>query len=280
MGSTHRPWAFWPLAVTAAMLGCNAVLGLEPSTLRLDGGAEGGNGNGMTGDAAGPGDDGALPHPGSGDDSGEGGSAARSDAGDSGCPGDCAVGTTQCGGGGVQTCQMQPTGCASWTMTSLCPAGLVCERFEGPVCLDPIWAEWPVPNGPSDGVGDAGRIEAYTDNHDGTVTDNVTELVWQQMAPTSNNFTQASAASYCKGLAVGGYQDWRLPSMIELISLVDFGRASPCIDTDYFPGASAAAFWSSTPAANSTLFGWGVTFLYGEVGTNSVNFPVSVRCVR
>jgi hypothetical protein len=282
MGSTRVSLVLWPLVVAGGMLGCNAVLGLEPSTLVLDGstGSTGGDANDATvRDSNGSGDDDGHPS-GSSGGSGEGGGVPGADAGDSGCPGECAPGTTQCGGGGVQTCQMQPNGCGAWSMTSLCAAGLVCERYEGAVCLDPIWAQWPIPNDPGDGVSGAGRLQAYTDNHDGTVSDDVTGLVWQQTAPTSNNFTQSASMNYCKTLTLGGYHDWRLPSMIELISLIDFGRASPCIDTDYFPGAPANAFWSSTPAANSTLLAWGVTFLYGEVGTNTVGFPASVRCVR
>jgi len=86
----------------------------------------------------------------------------------------------------------------------------------------------------------------YTDNGDGTITDNVTGLMWQK------GFTQvkwADAASDASAATTGGYTDWRVPTIKELYSLILFtgnqgsgdvsssvapADAIPFIDTDYF----------------------------------------------
>jgi hypothetical protein len=141
----------------------------------------------------------------------------------------------------------------------------VCERYGGASCADPNWAQWPVT-----------QTENYTDNGDMTVTDNGTALVWQQTV--SGKYTLAAAIAYCGGLNLGGYQDWRLPSIVELISLVDMNPAGGTINTTYFPSAPFANFWSATPHAPSNAMGWivNVSAIATALGTDA-NY---VRCVR
>lgn len=84
---------------------------------------------------------------------------------------------------------------------------------------------------------------SYTDNGDKTVTDNNTGLMWQQ-TPDFRHHSYDDAVSYCETLSVGGYKDWRLPTIKELFSLADFrgeivdprdeSANTPYIDTDYF----------------------------------------------
>jgi hypothetical protein len=134
-----------------------------------------------------------------------------------------------------------------------------------------------MPNGSADVSSGAPTPESYTDNGNGTVTDNVTGLMWQQAAPTTT-YTLAGAIAYCSTtLSLAGHTDWRLPSFIELISIVDFGLASPSLNAVYFPGTPSAVFWSST---NSTTTAWDVSFVDGSPNEHSGSTLENVRCVR
>ena len=78
-----------------------------------------------------------------------------------------------------------------------------------------------------------GAQMSYTDNGDGTVTDNVTGLVWEQ-DPTDTSTVFDDAVAYCDALELGGSDDWRIPSLKELFSISDFGEGWPYLDTEYF----------------------------------------------
>ncbi len=102
---------------------------------------------------------------------------------------------------------------------------------------------------------------AYQDNEDGTISDTVTGLIWQQ-SPGNARLQFAEAESYCAALELGGRSDWRVPSIKELYSLADFrgellkpeqGSPTPYIDTSVFdfqyprpPMVFAGQYWSST----------------------------------
>ena len=141
-------------------------------------------------------------------------------------------------------------------------------------------AEWPMPNSQVDVASGAPNPQSYTDNGDGTVTDNVTGLMWQQAA-SPNTYTWADAVAYCPTLALAGHSDWRLPLRIELLSIVDVGHRNPSIDGTYFPSTPADYFWSASPVAGSPSYAWIVFFL---IGHSEYNFTVSdsgfARCVR
>lgn len=86
---------------------------------------------------------------------------------------------------------------------------------------------------------------SYTDNGDGTITDNVTGLMWQKGFGV---MTWDQAQEYARKARDGDYDDWRLPSVKEMYSLILFtgtdvssremsrlpGGARPFIDTDFF----------------------------------------------
>ncbi|MEI6884509.1 MAG: DUF1566 domain-containing protein, partial [Bacteroidota bacterium] len=96
-----------------------------------------------------------------------------------------------------------------------------------------------------------GNTRSYTNNGDGTVTDNLTGLMWQQTEDKNGdgtiNFydklTYSEALASAATCSTGGYTDWRLPTIKELYSLAMFFGAEPgpppsaCIkyiDTTYF----------------------------------------------
>ncbi len=70
-----------------------------------------------------------------------------------------------------------------------------------------------------------GAQPSYTDNGDGTITDNVTGLMWQQDPGDKMTFDQAVAAA--GDLTLAGYDDWRLPTIKELYSLILFSGVDP-----------------------------------------------------
>lgn len=88
----------------------------------------------------------------------------------------------------------------------------------------------------------ARTASSYADNGDGTVTDTVTSLVWQQ-TPGNDRLQFADAIGYCQALELGGRSDWRVPTITELYSLADFrgellrpedGEPRPYLDTSVF----------------------------------------------
>ena len=85
-----------------------------------------------------------------------------------------------------------------------------------------------------------GTEASFTDNGDGTVTDNVTGLMWQQV-PVSETFSWEEAQEYCESLELGGYDDWRAPTVKELFAIGDFETGWPFLDTDYFEFPEASA---------------------------------------
>lgn len=96
----------------------------------------------------------------------------------------------------------------------------------------------------------AGNAPSYEDNGDGTVSDQVTGLMWTQDPGEKKTYSQAfNGASKCR---VGGYSDWRLPSIKELYSLIQLNG----IDPD--PMATSTA--SLTPFIDTSVF----NFEYGD----------------
>jgi len=134
-----------------------------------------------------------------------------------------------------------------------------------------------MPNSQADVTAGAPNLESYTDNRDGTVTDNVTGLMWQQVIDPSTTYAWADALALCQTRNLGGYTDWRLPSLIEMLSIVDFGRSSPSINTTYFPATPVAYFWTK-----STVFGdaWIVTLSDGSEANFALTTMGYARCVR
>lgn len=98
----------------------------------------------------------------------------------------------------------------------------------------------------------------FQDNGNGTVTDQMTGLMWQSMEIRPKKWQQALA--YCRQLDLGGYTDWRLPTIKELSTLVNESRINPSIDTTFFPGTRSASYWSSTTFTGHPGFAWHVRF--------------------
>jgi len=142
-----------------------------------------------------------------------------------------------------------------------------------------------------------GNEPAYKDNGDGTITDLNTALMWQSDPGEKMTFTQAVAGAAKCG--VGGYKDWRLPTIKELYSLILFSgtdpdpmsrsssRQQPFIDTKYFKFrygnpdrgeriidsqfATCTKYVSTTMRGNETMFG--VNFADGRIKGYGMRSP-------
>src|SRR5262249_38123095 len=101
----------------------------------------------------------------------------------------------------------------------------------------------------------------FVDNGDGTVTDHCTGLMWQKEAADIRVGQWCDALAYCEDLSLAGHDDWRLPNVRELESIVDYGRIDPAIDPEF--GASSSYYWSSTWAG--LHYAWGIDFRAGFV---------------
>jgi hypothetical protein len=92
----------------------------------------------------------------------------------------------------------------------------------------------------------------FTDNGDGTITDNLTQLVWQKI-PSTETFIWDRALVYAEGLTIGTSSDWRLPNIKELQSLNNELAINPSVFAPYFTGLGVHNYWSSTTVLNQTL---------------------------
>ena len=120
--------------------------------------------------------------------------------------------------------------------------------------------------------------DRFVKNSDGSVLDKSTGLTW---APTlDKEMTFADAEKACKELTLGGHKDWRLPTVKELISLVDYDTRDPAIDKRFFPDIKSSWYWSGSPLAGGSGSAWVVGFNGGNVGYGNKGIASCVRPVR
>ncbi|ETR68558.1 MAG: hypothetical protein OMM_04498 [Candidatus Magnetoglobus multicellularis str. Araruama] len=115
-------------------------------------------------------------------------------------------------------------------------------------------------------------------NKDDTVTDTCTGLMWQKEAST-HDMTWQNAMEYCENLSLSDFKDWRLPTLQELRSIVDYSKFYPAINQDYYDGTMPVFYWSSTSYVNYSV-AWGFNFSDGydrNDGKDSSNYVRAVR---
>jgi len=128
--------------------------------------------------------------------------------------------------------------------------------------------------------------EVKTD--DGSVHDKDNKYTWYDSNPNTNGgdagtpgnrtdtedfINKLNSSNY------GGHSDWRMPTIDELPSIIDYGTYYPAIDDDYFPNTMSSDYWSST-TRNKPGVAWRVDFNHGSVNYNEKSFTYYVRAVR
>ena len=148
------------------------------------------------------------------------------------------------------------------------------------------------------GTGSTAPNPYFTDNGDGTVTDNFTQLIWLKNANCFSVKDWDTAISDANSLSSGSCGltdgssagDWRLPNRVELTSLVNFKYSGPALSNaagtaqwtegDAFSSVQTSYYWSSTTYANVTTNAWYVYLDRGFVATGGKDNAIYVWPVR
>jgi hypothetical protein len=119
----------------------------------------------------------------------------------------------------------------------------------------------------------------FTNNFNGTVTDELTQLTWQQFA-YNDSLSWEQALLYSDTLSSNAYYDWRLPNIKELQSLSDETKLNPSVDTVYFSGFTTGNYWSSTSVSNLPQNAWYYNSQFGITSHHAKTAMHRIICVR
>ncbi len=140
----------------------------------------------------------------------------------------------------------------------------------------------------------------YVDNGDGTVSDKTTCLMWEQKTDDGTVHDKDNGYSWSTGSPYNpdgaaffeflaelngpspftGRDDWRLPTITELESIVDLSEGPPRIDESVFGPTASSDYWSATTYATFPDSAWIVNFDFGYVGGDGKTVGQHVRAVR
>jgi len=134
----------------------------------------------------------------------------------------------------------------------------------------PIWSK----NLPS-----TSRFTILTGFNKEAVMDNNTGLVWER-APSANSQVWPQAGGYCINKNIGGTWGWRLPTVVELKSVLDPALPPPFVSTSVFTGVQSAIYWSATVLQDDPASAWGVFLGNGGAGNFQKADTHLLWCVR
>ena len=139
----------------------------------------------------------------------------------------------------------------------------------------------------------ATSTERFIVNSDGTVSDSVTGLMWQRcsVGQTYNAETQscdgtAQQLSWQQALTISqqnnyaGYEDWQVPNIKELASILQLQCVDPAIDVSVFPHTLSNNYWSATTQTAEPSFAWAYQFADGKNNPTNKIADAFVRLVR
>ena len=111
------------------------------------------------------------------------------------------------------------------------------------------------------------------------VKDKKLNLMWQDEKVYNRTKNLNTAKKYCQELKLSLFDDWRLPSYEELLSIVDYEKFNPAI-ISVFQHTFSAKYWSSSQDVASPAYGWFVDFQYGKTGPAKKSKEHYIRCIR
>lgn len=136
-------------------------------------------------------------------------------------------------------------------------------------------------------------LNAQIVSKDGIATDSATGLVWQDEPYTqvektaydknTNNGKVGNweySKEYCENLTLGGYGDWRLPNIYELLTLIDNTKSKEPYVIEGIKNIVSKGYWSSASYAFDTSLAWFLSFSSGDGGWYYKTDSYYVRCVR
>ncbi len=119
----------------------------------------------------------------------------------------------------------------------------------------------------------------FTNNGNGTITDNLTGLIWQKIV-YSDSITWEQALTYADTLTLNGNTDWRLPNIKELESISDESLINPSINRTFFTSMVTNKYWSSTTLPNQTAKAWYLDTQFGITTYDAKTVRHYLICVR
>jgi hypothetical protein len=121
----------------------------------------------------------------------------------------------------------------------------------------------------------------FTNNGDGTVTDNNTKLMWSKNANLCGWTSWWEAVSFCESSTLGDHSDWCLPSLSELNSLIDRSHLNPAMPTGHpFTNVQSYHYWSSTISPINTAHAMDVHFNSGVIFASGKGLQAYGWCSR
>ena len=109
--------------------------------------------------------------------------------------------------------------------------------------------------------------------------DSKTGLTWQSGENDTNKMKYDWAVTYCENFQASGLKDWRLPTVKELITLIDYQKEDPATSVE-FETINPSYYWSSNLSASYKQRVWGVNFKNGAVSLYKRSYSTHVRCVH
>lgn len=205
------------------------------------------------------------------------------------------------GGGAYPTCAADLATCQADLATCQSEAGGVIKTGLT-TCYDETGAAIACAGTGQDGEQQRGVARSYTDNGDGTITDNRTQLVWEKLSRDGSihdrNTTYSWANAFAKVAALntavfGGHNDWRLPNVNELQTLSNYGQTNPAVGVEFNTACTIGCtvltcscsgsndYWTSTPIVALPGFVYSIYAGAGFINaTPAAGSNILVRAVR